>query len=54
MVAVAPMLKLDSLEMVLPDGRSTYVEVIGTELQTLGGFGYKYAEDVRRRMVVWR
>lgn len=44
MVAVAPMLKLDSLEMVLPDGRSTYVEVIGTQLETLGGFGYKYAE----------
>lgn len=43
-VAVAPMLKLDSLEMVLPDGRSTYVEVIGTQLETLGGFGYKYAE----------
>ncbi|KQY91170.1 hypothetical protein ASD24_23945 [Paenibacillus sp. Root52] len=43
-VAVAPMLKLDTLEMVLPDGRSTYVEVIGTELEALGGFGYSYSQ----------
>ncbi|PYE47181.1 ABC transporter permease [Paenibacillus barcinonensis] len=43
-VAVAPMLKLDMLEMVLPDNRSTYVEVIGTEMQTLNGFGYRYAQ----------
>ncbi|MDM5279608.1 ABC transporter permease [Paenibacillus silvae] len=43
-VAVAPMLKLDMLDMVLPDGRSTYVEVIGTEMQTLHGFGFRYAQ----------
>ncbi|WP_339835990.1 ABC transporter permease [Paenibacillus sp. FSL R7-0272] len=43
-VAMAPMLKLDALDMVLPDGRSSYVEVIGTEMQTLSGFGYKYAQ----------
>ncbi|MGC5775950.1 ABC transporter permease [Paenibacillus pabuli] len=43
-VAVAPMLKLDALDMVLPDGRSSYVEVIGTELDTLSGFGYRYAQ----------
>ncbi|WP_339276339.1 ABC transporter permease [Paenibacillus sp. FSL W8-0426] len=43
-IAVAPMLKLDMVEMVLPDGRSSYVEAIGTELGTLGGFGYKYAQ----------
>ncbi|MBB6023415.1 ABC-type lipoprotein release transport system permease subunit [Paenibacillus sp. JGP012] len=43
-VAVAPMLKLDMLDMVLPDGRSTYVEVIGTEMQTLNGFGYRYSQ----------
>ncbi|WP_181150798.1 ABC transporter permease [Paenibacillus sp. PCH8] len=43
-IAVAPMLKLDALDMVLPDGRSSYVEVVGTELDTLGGFGYRYAQ----------
>ncbi|WP_239297725.1 ABC transporter permease [Paenibacillus sp. ACRRY] len=43
-IAVSPMLTLDSLEMVLPDGRSSYVEVTGTDLKTLEGFGYKYAQ----------
>lgn len=42
--AVSPQLRLDQLEMVLADGRSGYVEVIGTELETLHGFGNKYTQ----------
>lgn len=42
--AVSPQLKLDYVDMVLADGRSSYVEVIGTELETLSGFGNKYAQ----------
>jgi ABC-type antimicrobial peptide transport system permease subunit len=41
-VAVAPMLKLDMLEMATLDGKSSNVEVIGTELGSLSRFGYRF------------
>ncbi|KGP84565.1 MULTISPECIES: ABC transporter permease [Paenibacillus] len=41
-VAVAPMLKLDMLEMATLEGKSSNVEVIGTELGTLSRFGYRF------------
>ncbi|RRJ61809.1 FtsX-like permease family protein [Paenibacillus oralis] len=43
-VSVAPMLKLDMLEMTTADGKSSWVEVTGTELGTLSRFGSRFAQ----------
>ncbi|GIO87984.1 hypothetical protein J25TS5_49160 [Paenibacillus faecis] len=49
-VSVAPMLKLDYMEMVTSDGRSSGVEVIGTELASLRDFGFRFAQGAPSEM----
>ncbi|ANY69327.1 hypothetical protein BBD42_24710 [Paenibacillus sp. BIHB 4019] len=42
--AVSPLLKLSYMEMLTLDGKSVSVEVIGTDIESLAPFGYKFAK----------